>query len=182
MLLEDIVQKNVVCTGCILADSQFDLNARFGEIGLRYGFVMDTQLLLSCSAEYQAAWIHAFTTYSTLEESDALEDQINLILRDVVAPEDGFFLAVAEMGTLPPQWVDRALALLLPSVPSTPSVPSVVPLDSPSTPSVIPSVLPNIESKKEVSIRMPRTFASTRRRKLPPPKKLLATTRRKLHV
>ena len=115
LLLEDIVQKNVVVTGTVAKGPHvtLDLIKQFSEIGLRYGFAMDTQLLLTCSDEYRDAWIHVFTTFSTLEEVDALEENLNEVIRLVVPAEDAFFASTAETGSLPTQWVDRALSLLL---------------------------------------------------------------------
>jgi hypothetical protein len=115
LLLEDIVQKNVVVTGTVAKGPHvtLDLIKQFSEIGLRYGFAMDTQLLLTCSDEYRDAWINVFTTFSTLDEVDALEETLNDVIRLVVPAEDAFFASTAETGSLPSQWVDRALALLL---------------------------------------------------------------------
>jgi len=210
LLLEDIVQKNVVVTGSIAkgAHVTLDLNKQFSEIGLRYGFAMDTQLLLTCSDEYRDAWIKVFTTFSTLEEVDALEETLNEVIRLMVPAEDAFFASTAETGSLPTQWVDRALALLLTkeiSAAISPEVSPVVstevspvvsvtvntvasPVVSPvvstttNTPidpkPVVPALL--LEKHKDNPRRM---FASTHRKKLVINKKLLAFTRRaKPHV
>ena len=112
LLLEDIVQKNVTRSGTVIQSQHvtFDLNKQFAEIGLRYGFAMDTQLLLTpCPSDYQEAWVHIFTTLSSLEEVDTLEEKVNEIIQEMVPEADGFFASTAETGTLPPQWVDRAL-------------------------------------------------------------------------
>ena len=184
LLLEDIVQKNVTRSGTVIQSQHvtFDLNKQFAEIGLRYGFAMDTQLLLTpCPSDYQDAWIHILTNTTSLEEVDELERKINEIIQEVVPEEDGFFVSTAETGSLPPQWVDCAVSLLL----------SSMPVSTPAT------THPTIETKKEDPVKSiptivtasllekhkdnpKRTFASTRRRKLPflPPKKILATTRR----
>ena len=204
-LLEDIVQNNVVRTGTQITrnNASFDLITNFGEIGLRYGFAMDAQLVLRPSPEYQEAWIHAFTTTKTLEEVDALEDSVNRIIYSTVPPEEGFFGSTVESGALPPVWVDKALALLLPKV----EAPSVVPVEAPMvTPSVAPMVTPveavpvaPVEAVPSVAPSVAqaapsvapsvvpwkhhdnpkRLFAATRRKKLIVPKKLLSTTRRK---
>lgn len=186
LLLEDIVQKNVTLAGTTVQRQHgtFDLNKQFSEIGLRYGFAMDTQLLLSpCPPDYQAAWVHIFTTLTSLEEVDVLEEKVNEIIQEVVPAEEGFFVNTAETGTLPPKWVDHALSLLLPSIVSTSSATSSA------------TVAPAIEHKKEDPVKPvttvasllekhkdnpKRMFASTRRKKLLllPPKKILATTRR----
>jgi hypothetical protein len=204
LLLEDIVQKNVTRTGTTIHrhNAMFDLNKQFAEIGLRYGFAMDTQLLLTpCPSDYQEAWVHIFTTLTSLEEVDALEEKISDIIQEVVPAEESFFASTAETGTLPPQWVDRALSLLLPTVAchgtgatvnaNVTSVSTEPKKDDPVKPlsaalhSALPSALPSaspsalsaslLEKHKD---NPKRTFACTRRKKLVPPKKLLATTRR----
>ena len=175
LLLEDIVQKNVTRSGTVIQSQHvtFDLNKQFAEIGLRYGFAMDTQLLLTpCPSDYQEAWVHIFTNLSSLEEVDTLEEKVNEIIQEVVPEADGFFTSTAETGTLPPQWVDRALSLLLP-----PSTATELKKEDPVKP--VPTVVAAslLEKHKDNPKRM---FASTRRKKLLllPPKKILATTRR----
>jgi hypothetical protein len=179
LLLEDIIQKSVTLTGTIVQrqHATFDLNKQFAEIGIRYGFAMDTQLLLTpCPSDYQDAWIHIFTTLTSLEEVDTLEEKVNEIIQEVVPAEEGFFVNTAETGTLPPQWVDRALSLLLPSVTATgPTIVSTT--ESKKEDPVKPVLASLLEKHKDNPKRM---FASTRRKKLIllPPKKILATTRR----
>lgn len=185
LLLEDIVQKNVTLSGTTVQRQHgtFDLNKQFAEIGLRYGFAMDTQLLLTpCSPDYQASWVHVFTTMTSLEEVDALEEKVNEIIQELVPEEEGFFVNTAETGTLPPQWVDRALSLLLPiGLPepaiSSPTVTAVIEpkKEDPVKPVIVAASL--LEKHKDNPKRM---FASTRRKKLviSTPKRILATTRR----
>jgi hypothetical protein len=188
LLLEDIVQKNVTLTGTTVQRQQttFDLNKQFAEIGLRYGFAIDTQLLLTpCPPDYQAAWVHVFTTLTSLEEVDVLEEKVNRIIQELIPEDEGFFVHTAETGTLPPQWVDRALSLLLPISVATASVTaasatavSVEPKkEDPVKPAMAVTVASLLEKHKDNPKRM---FASTRRRKLmvASPKRILATTRR----
>ncbi len=180
LLLEDIVEKSVSLSGTIVQGQHvtFDLNKQFAEIGLRYGFAMDTQLLLTpCPSDYQDAWIHIFTTLTSLEEVDALEEKLNEIIQQVVPEDDGFFVSTAETGTLPPQWVDRALSLLLPSGSTVGSTVSEPKKEDPVKPTPIVVAASLLEKHKDNPKRM---FASTRRKKhlLHPPKKILATTRR----
>jgi hypothetical protein len=180
LLLEDIVQHHVTLKGSRVNNQNvtFDLRDQFSEIGLRYGFAMDTQLLLHpCPTDYLDSWIHIFTTTTTLEEVDALEEAVNGLIERFVPAEDEFFIS-AKDGFLPPQWVDRALSLLL----GTTVAPSVAPTVAPT---VAPAVTP-IEVKPSLAIlekhkdNPRRLFASTRRRKgiVHAPKKILGTTRR----
>ena len=179
LLLEDIVQKNVTLSGTTVQRQHgtFDLNKQFAEIGLRYGFAMDTQLLLTpCPPDYQAAWVHVFTTLTSLEEVDVLEEKINEIIQELIPDEEGFFVHTAETGTLPPQWVDRALSLLLVTTGIANGVATSVELkkEDPVKPVNAASLL---EKHKDNPKRM---FASTRRKKivLSTPKRILSTTRR----
>ena len=194
LLLEDIVQKNVTLSGTTVQRQHgtFDLNKQFAEIGLRYGFAMDTQLLLTpCPPDYQAAWVHVFTTLTSLEEVDALEEKVNEIIQELVPEDEGFFVNTAETGTLPPQWVDHALSLLLVT---TSVASSGAAIGSPEPAISSPTVTAVIEPKKEDPVKPvnaasllekhkdnpKRMFASTRRKKLVvfAPKRILATTRR----
>lgn len=182
LLLEDIVQKNVTLTGTTVQRQHgtFDLNKQFAEIGLRYGFAMDTQLLLTpCPPDYQAAWVHVFTTLTSLEEVDMLEEKVNEIIQELIPEDEGFFVNTAETGTLPPQWVDRALSLLLVTTGVSAGVSATVSIGEPKKEDPVKSVNPAslLEKHKDNPKRM---FASTRRKKLLllPPKKILATTRR----
>ena len=186
LLLEDIVQKNVTLTGTIVQRQHgtFDLNKQFAEIGLRYGFAMDTQLLLTpCPPDYQAAWVHVFTTLTSLEEVDMLEEKVNEIIQELIPEDEGFFVNTAETGTLPPQWVDRALSLLLVTTGVSAGVSASVSAavstgelkkEDPVKPVSAASLL---EKHKDNPKRM---FASTRRKKLviSTPKRILSTTRR----
>lgn len=168
MLLEDIVEKNVTRSDTRVSSQHvsFDLKKQFGEIGIRYGFAMDTQLQLSpCPADYQDAWLHVFTTYTTLEEVDALEEALNNIIQEVVPAEEGFFVSTADTGLLPPQWIDRALALLLPPVVSeTPAEePKEEQKEVDAKSSKLPVPEPILQKHKDNPKRL---FASTRRRKI----------------
>jgi len=182
LLLEDIVQKNVTLSGTTVQSQHatLDLNKQFAEIGLRYGFAMDTQLLLApCPSDYQAAWVHIFTHTTSLEEVDALEEKINEIIQEVVPAEEAFFVSTAETGTLPPKWVDRALSLLLPISAAASTAASITESKKEDPAKPVPTAASLLEKHKDNPKRM---FASTRRKKLLPPKKLLATTRRSTKI
>lgn len=182
LLLEDIVQKNVTLIGTTIQRQHgtFDLNKQFAEIGLRYGFAMDTQLVLTpCPPDYQAAWVHIFTTMTSLEEVDALEEKVNEIIQELVPEDEGFFVHTAETGTLPPKWLDCALSLLLPTASGHNDVIATgdPKKEDPVKLVTVGAAASLLEKHKDNPKRM---FASTRRRKLVVaiPKKILATTRR----
>jgi hypothetical protein len=182
ILLEDIVQQYATLSGMKITGQSFsfDLKQQFSEIGLRYGFAMDTQLLLGHGlSDYQDSWIHAFTTIKTLEEVDSLEEKVNAIIQQVVPADYGFFVSTAETGSLPPLWIERALNLLLPKPVAAPvSIPTEQPRSqAESVPSKSVDSLALLEKHKDNPKRM---FASTRRKKplFMTPNKILATTRR----
>jgi hypothetical protein len=192
LLLEDIVQKNVKLNGTRVIGSNisFDLRTHFSQIGLRYGFAMDTQLLLMpCPADYQEAWIQQFTTIQSLEQVDALEETVNEIIQQTVCAEDAFFMNTVD-GMLSPEWIERALTLLLPKDEQykTPNTTN----DSTTTLSVTNDSQPvSQQSAHPLQTPVPallvkhrdnpkRMFATTRRKHVVfvTPKKILATTRR----
>ena len=98
IIMEDIANQVLTYSDGILKGSNFtiDLNTEFSMIGLRYGFVMDTQLLLSQpNPLYQSAWMTCFQNISSKKDLitvDLIEDQIISILKEVVPTEESFFL------------------------------------------------------------------------------------------
>jgi hypothetical protein len=119
LLMEDIAQGAVSVSGTIAATPKFtfDFDRRFGEIGIRYGFAMDTKLILDTyNPEYREAWLDYFKHVAkskNIEEVDAIEDCLNKVIQDTVTVEDGFFLAAAEGGALPPDWLDKVFVLVM---------------------------------------------------------------------
>jgi hypothetical protein len=118
LLMEDIAQRAVTVTGTVLATPKisFNFDKQFGEIGIRYGFAMDTKLVLYTYApEYKDTWLQYFkdiATGQTIEEVDKIEDCLIRVIQEVVKGEDGFFLAAIETGSLPLEWIDKVLTLL----------------------------------------------------------------------
>jgi len=159
IIMEDIANHVLTYSDGILKGSNFtiDLNTDFSMIGLRYGFVMDTQLLLSLpNPLYQSAWMSCFQDSKELSSVDSIEDQIITILKEVVPAEESFFLHSLESGSLPQEWVGKMLALLLPKE---------------EQPSKLVQALTEKPIKK-------RTLSLTKRRKEEPKRKQLGTTRR----
>ncbi len=116
--MEDIAQGTVTVTGTILATPKisFNFDKQFGEIGIRYGFAMDTKLVLDTYAsEYKDTWLQYFKDIAagqSIEEVDKIEDCLIRVIQEVVKAEDGFFLAAIETGSLPLEWIDKVLTLL----------------------------------------------------------------------
>ena len=170
IIMEDIANQTISYSNGVLTGSNFtiDLNKDFSTIGLRYGFVMDTQLLLSSpNPLYKEAWMTCFQNISLKKDLitvDLIEDQLIAILKEVVPAEESFFLHSLESGSLPQEWVGKMLTLLLPK--EEPSSPT-----SDETPSKLIQALTEKPIKK-------RTLSLTKRRKEEPKRKQLGTTRR----
>jgi hypothetical protein len=117
LIMEDIATKALTLDNGILTGSYFtiDLTREFQNIGLRYGFVMDTKLALSSDlpAEYQAGWMAFFTHLSkhsdALSEVDIMEDQINTVIKESIRSDDAFFIKAVEHGVLPQDWLGKLI-------------------------------------------------------------------------
>jgi hypothetical protein len=117
LVMEDIVQKVIDVSGNTLTGSKFsiDLDQQFGEIGLRYGFILDTKLLLESSSHYKDVWIAFFQTLqgvNSIEEVDKIEDNLIEVVQNVVKAEQAYFIYALETGSLPQEWIAKVLELL----------------------------------------------------------------------
>jgi len=120
IIMEDLAQERVTFSDMILSTPKykFDLDKQFHMIGIRYGFIMDTQLALDkFSPEYHDVWLEFFKrVYSTkdLTEVDRIEDYIIEVLQGVFAgaQDDAFFINALETGSLPQEWVEKVLGLI----------------------------------------------------------------------
>ena len=119
IIMEDIAQKTVEFSDNKLVGPSysFDMKERFSEIGIRYGFAMDTKLTLKdYPASYQEAWLQIFRDLSVLQDIeyvDATEERLIEIIQQQVKPEDAYFVQALGSGSLPQVWIDKALSLLL---------------------------------------------------------------------
>jgi len=115
ILMEDIAQNKFELNGTIISTStfKFDIDKQFSEIGIRYGFAMDTKLILdSCKPEYKTAWLsvfHDIYVSKNIEEADKIEDAIIEVMRSI---KDSFFFNALETGSLSQEWIDKVLNLL----------------------------------------------------------------------
>ena len=117
ILMEDIAEKTVTLTGNIVStpDFSFDIDADFGEIGLRYGFAMDMKLMLTPHLEeYKAAWLSCFQQISESElavsTSDTVEDALIGVIQKTVG--DSYFLQAIRTGQLPQLWMSKLMGVL----------------------------------------------------------------------
>ena len=117
VLMEDITEKNIVLDHYQIkaTNHTVDLDHCFSQLGIRYGFAMDTTLLLkSYLPTYKEGWLAVFKSTLTLEDVDRIEDGIIGLITAMVLPEHAFFLHAMDKGQLPQEWVHKVLALLLP--------------------------------------------------------------------
>ena len=147
IIMEDIAQKTVELSDNKLVGPSysFDMKERFSEIGIRYGFAMDTKLTLKdYPASYQDAWLQIFRDLSVLQDIecvDATEERLIEIIQQQVKPEDAYFVQALGSGSLPQVWIDKALSLLL-EKPVEPVAVAPVAATAIVAPAVVPAVVP----------------------------------------
>jgi len=119
-MMEDIAQRKVDVDGTVISTPKFtfDIDKQFSEIGLRYGFAMDTKLALHLfNPEYKESWLRQFKDIDlaqNIEEVDKIEESLIEVIRTSVKPGDEFFLSALETGILPQEWIEKVLKLLNP--------------------------------------------------------------------
>jgi hypothetical protein len=124
IIMEDLAQEGVNLTDTILSTSKysFDLDKQFSMIGVRYGFAMDTQLLLNTfSPEYHNTWIQYFKDIHSakdIKDVDNIEDCLIEVVQSHVKPDEAFFVTALETGSLPQEWIEKVLNLITPPVTS----------------------------------------------------------------
>lgn len=174
IVMEDIAQGTVELTGTVLRTPtfSFDLEARFDEIGLHYGFIMDTQLRWGGPEEYRRCWVEAFQATGRekkIETVDGMEDVLIEFVTEQIPAESSFFSHALHTGVLPHEWIDKALFLLNPSASSASSAASTSDTEETST-------VWNHAHIEKTSLK--RRLRLTRRMRPIVPKKHLGSTRR----
>lgn len=90
----------------------------FSEIGVRYGFVMDTKLIVeSVSDAYRDAWLQTFKDLAVLQDVeyvDSTEECLIDLIQKLIPAEESYFIKALDTGSLPQAWVQKVLTLLLP--------------------------------------------------------------------
>jgi len=123
IVMEDIAQGVVDLSGTIISNPKyvFDLDKQFSEIGLRYGFAMDSKLTLDIfNSDYKETWLQYFKDIDIardINETDKIEDAIIEIIQSQVAPENSFFIQALETGTLPQEWIEKIFQFINPPPP-----------------------------------------------------------------
>ena len=125
IIMEDLAQGSVKLSGTILSTPKysFDLDKQFSTIGVRYGFALDTHLILeTCSPDYHNTWIQYFKDiYSAkdIKDVDNIEDCIIEVVQSCVKSDEAFFVTALETGSLPQEWIDKVINLLHPQSEAT---------------------------------------------------------------
>jgi hypothetical protein len=118
ILMEDIAQGILDVSGSIVSTSKFsfDLDKQFADIGIRYGFVMDTKLALNdYDGSYKEVWLQYFRDVDIqrdIDEVDKIEDCLIEVLQKCLKPDDLFFFNALESGSLPQEWIEKVLTLI----------------------------------------------------------------------
>lgn len=124
IVMEDIAQGVLELEDDRLKGNALYLNVdtQFSQIGIRYyGFVMDGKANYEDhSTEYKLAWLELFREIQKSKEMsyvDSLEDQMIEQLQQIAEKDRYFINALDHDGNLSPDWVEKALYLLHPTMP-----------------------------------------------------------------
>ena len=182
IVMEDIAQGTVELTGTILRTPtfSFDLEARFDEIGLHYGFIMDMQVRWGGpeNESYRRCWVEAFQATGRekkIETVDGMEDVLIELVTEQIPADSSFFSHALHTGVLPHEWIDKALALLNPSAYAT-SAASAAAASASASDTEETSTVWNHAHIEKTSLK--RRLRLTRRMRPIVPKKHLGSTRR----
>ena len=120
ILMEDIAQNVMDVSGTIISNPKFtfDFDKQFSEIGIRYGFAMDTKLTLeSFNESYKSTWLGIFNDVDLskdINEVDRIEDALIEIIQKSVKLDIAFFINALDTGSLPQEWIAKVLLLINP--------------------------------------------------------------------
>lgn len=127
LIMEDIAQANVNLSETVISTPKFvfDFDKQFSEIGIRYGFVMDTKLILdSFNPEYKATWLEYFKNIDLIRdisEVDKIEDCLIEVVQSCIKQEQSFFIAALDTGALAQEWIEKVIQLINSPAPPPPS-------------------------------------------------------------
>jgi len=163
LIMEDIAQNVLEYSEhqLIGPSYSFDVSKHFSDIGIRYGFAMDTKLVFKDDTpSYKETWLQTFRDLSVLKDIecvDTIEECLIEIIQQDVSADDAYFVHALETGSLPQPWVEKVLSLLQPApVPIVPSSPSEE-SDVSTTQSVIS------RARTEKPLHKPKRLARTQR-------------------
>jgi hypothetical protein len=184
IIMEDIAQKTVELVDHQLVGPSysFDIYEHFSEIGVRYGFVMDTKLILqSVSTTYRDTWLETFKDLSVLQDIeyvDSTEECLIDLIQQLIPEQDAYFIQALKTGSLPQSWVQKVLTLLLPEkkVEEEPAATAVSRAITEKPITRMP-----VKGGSQI-LSKPKHLAQTRRHVSVSDKKYLAKTRRAVRV
>ncbi len=123
IVIEDLAQSILDLKDGYLVGNYFRLHVekQFDQIGIRYyGFVMDGKAVYdSYSNHYKKLWLTLFQEIKrirSMESVDQLEDSVIQELQMIPKDYAFFMNALEHDGNLSPDWVEKALCLLHPSL------------------------------------------------------------------
>lgn len=125
IIMQDIAEKTLSLSNHLLTKKLqdtyfFNIDHQFSQIGIRFGFVMDSLLLFdSFLPSYKDLWLDIFNDISLtmdMELVDNIEETINECLVDYRSLDKSFFFAASQGGFLPQEYVDRIIDLIHPSL------------------------------------------------------------------
>jgi len=164
MIMQDIAEKELHLSNHILTkktkdDYRFDTDHQFSQIGLRYGFVMDSLLLFdSYLPSYKELWLDIFNDIALtldLELVDTIEEVVNDCLIQLRPVDKSFFFSAAQNGYLSQEYMDRVIDLIHPSL----SYKSLVVINENK-----PSLLSTASTENKIHSTKFRKFNMTRRK------------------
>jgi len=182
LIMEDIAQKKVDFINNTISGNKFslDLDKHFSEIGICYGFIMDTKLTLNIfNKSYKDIWLKYFNDIDierNIDHVDTIEDCIIEIIQQTVPSEHAFFISALESGSLPHEWINKVIQLL------TPNTPPYFLNDSDDD--KITNAISEAKTEKPINTSKHNKLAYTRRSTLKPTstphRKILSKTRRNI--
>jgi hypothetical protein len=172
LIMEDIAQKKFeIFYNNIISTKTFtlDLDKQFSEFGLRYGFILDTKLLLdNYTKEYKNIWLKYFNDIDiahNIDDVDKIEDSLIDIIQKNIKPDEAYFINALESGSLSQEWIDRILKLLSP------------PSENQDETNTINTAISKAQTEKPTKRRLSTTRRNKKTESIPN-KKSLAKTRR----
>jgi len=109
LVMEDIAQERW----------KSDVRLLFSQLGIRYGFFLDTKLVLPSKPEYEKEWCQLFDYIMEMKDIDfvdKLEEKLNETILSVVPSHEAFFENALHSGNMSQEWICQALSLLQPSL------------------------------------------------------------------
>jgi hypothetical protein len=120
VLMEDIAQGRIDVFDHVVQYSEpptnFNYNTQFSEIGIKYGFVSNDNLILNeYSTEYKTIWLECFHTMDLVQDielSDKIEDILINAINSYISGDSNYFNIALENGTLTDEAINKLTEML----------------------------------------------------------------------